>query len=167
MVSGLSGVGSEVVPRLVEEVSNEEVENATILPLLVEDETAREHHFNLSPAISTVVQVSRDVNDSRFVITSAILNARERKIFAPTFRFLARSFAKSYHQLKYRQMRRRRPHHRRKWFSKLFSVMFLFWRGFRLKTRILEWQDCFNTSSNIREIKAKLWSGQLMSLTCK
>ena len=120
MVSGLSGVGSEVVPRLVEEVSNVEVENATILPLLVEDETAREHHFNLSPAISTVVQVSLDVNDSGFLITSAILNARERKNFASTFRFLARSFAKFYHQLEYRQMRRRRRRHRRKWFSKLF-----------------------------------------------
>ena len=108
MVSGLSGARSEVVPRLVEKVSNAEVVNATTLPLQVEDEIVREHRFNLLPVTSTVVQVSRDVNDARFVITSAILNARGRNIFAPTFRFLVCSFAKSYHQLEYRQMRRGR-----------------------------------------------------------
>ena len=103
MVSGLSGADLEVVPRLVEEVLNAEVENATILPLLVEEGTAREHHFNLLPVISTVVQVSRDFNDLRFVITSDIVDTRERNIFLINVRCPPPSLASFYHQLDYRR----------------------------------------------------------------
>ena len=57
MDSGLSGAHLEAVPRLVEEVLNTELENVTILPQPMEDETAKGGLFNPLPATSRIVQV--------------------------------------------------------------------------------------------------------------
>ena len=58
MVSGLSGAYSEVVPSLVEEVSNTELENATVPPLPREAKPAKAHHFSRLFATCRAVQVS-------------------------------------------------------------------------------------------------------------
>lgn len=61
MVSGPSGACLEVVPRLVEEVSNAGIENVTIQLPPVEENTVLDHRFNLWPVMSWVVRASCNI----------------------------------------------------------------------------------------------------------